>query len=228
VAVSCPAIPCDPGYACNEDYECVPIPGYCDEQTPCGGGYHCDLEENTCVVDTCPEDFQCTGETICLEGSCQECEAGYQPDEDHMKCVRIPSSGCTPFTEPKCLRILQNPDVFAGVSPASLPVLPLKNTEARATVIYGSCLDCAVWRCQRNAADYFTGEILYGGGINVLTARYPEGMCYLLVVKNSPETSLPVAVTITDSHGTVGDAFTTTNPLIEKWYRLPVDFSPTD
>jgi hypothetical protein len=53
-------------------------------------------------------------------------------------------------------------------------------------------------------------------------------MCYLLVVKNSPETSLPVAVTITDSHGTVGDAFTTTNPLIEKWYRLPVDFSPTD
>jgi len=83
IAVSCPAIPCNPGYSC-EGGQCVPIQGYCDEQNPCIEGSHC--VETQCTPDICGADFQC--------------DEGYQCGEENT-CVEIPrKSGHTYFTNP--------------------------------------------------------------------------------------------------------------------------------
>jgi hypothetical protein len=83
IAVSCPAIPCNPGYSC-EGGQCVPIQGYCDEQNPCIEGFHC--VETQCTPDICGADFQC--------------DEGYQCGEENT-CVEIPrKSGHAYFTNP--------------------------------------------------------------------------------------------------------------------------------
>jgi len=83
IAVSCPAIPCNPGHSC-EGGQCVPVPGYCDEQNPCIEGSHC--VETQCAPDICGADFQC--------------DEGYQCGEENT-CVEIPrKSGHAYFTNP--------------------------------------------------------------------------------------------------------------------------------
>jgi len=83
IAVSCPAIPCNPGYSC-EGGQCVPIQGYCDEQNPCIEGSHC--VETQCTPDICGADFQC--------------DEGYQCGEENT-CVEIPrKSGHAYFSNP--------------------------------------------------------------------------------------------------------------------------------
>jgi len=83
IAVSCPAIPCNPGYSC-EGGQCAPVTGYCDEQNPCIEGFHC--VETQCTPDICGADFQC--------------DEGYQCGEENT-CVEIPrKSGHAYFTNP--------------------------------------------------------------------------------------------------------------------------------
>jgi hypothetical protein len=117
--------------------------------------------------------------------------------------------------------------------------LDLKNAEIRASVTYGSELDCAALSCyvgdpsfsgsdDCTKVEYWNliqlSDIQYGGGVLYLRRPTPVVACQLLVVKNSPETSLPVGVVITDSHDTVGYAGTYYQQVFRYLFRLPDDF----
>lgn len=76
IAVSCPAIPCDSGYTC-QDNQCVPD-GSCPA-TPCDEGYSC--VEGQCVQNPAP---------VC--GVDFFCDEGYHCSDN--VCVQNPPEGC--------------------------------------------------------------------------------------------------------------------------------------
>jgi hypothetical protein len=125
-----------------------------------------------------------------------------------------------------------------SIDPATLPLLPLKNTWVQAKVSYASELDCAYLAYYTRGEPSFSEDchtvdwwgreqarIIAYGGMPILTAPNPAQAICVGLVKNSPETSLPVTVTLTDSHGNVGAIFTSYNQVIRECYQLPEDFS---
>jgi hypothetical protein len=224
VAVSCPAIPCDEGYSCIEG-QCVQNPDpICGVDFFCDEGYHC--SENQCVPNICGVDFQC--------------ETGYQCEDN--QCVPVPrpsSNGILPYSELACQAIVNSQRPMDDIDPSTLKVLPLKNTYVSAAFRYASEFDCV------DLAYYTRGEPSFDkgciaaewwnriqteqhtyGGMPVLTAQDPAQAICVLAVKNSPgETTLPVTITLTDSHGNVGDTIVSSDPVIRQCYQLPEDFS---
>jgi hypothetical protein len=201
IATSCPAIPCEEGFHCADE---------------------------TCQPDICGEDFQC--------------DPGFQCGDDNQ-CVPIPeevrSSSFSPFTEPICQNILTEQRPMDDIDPETLPMLDLKNTYIHADFRYDSQFDCvylayytrgeASFSRDCQAVEYYNrGQeaIKSYGGMPQLTASNPAGAICIGAVKNTPkETTLPVTITLTDSHGNVGDTIVSSDPVIVRCYQLPDDFS---
>lgn len=219
IAVSCPAVPCPDGQDCVDGQclqrECPRIP--CDE------GFHC--VENQCVPDICGEDFQCA--------------EGFQCG-DQNQCGEIPrTSSFSPYTEPTCQAILTNKRPMDDIDPSTLPLLDLKNTYISAAFHYVSQFDCVYmayytrgepsFNQHCTAVEYYNREqeVVYShGGMPVLTAMNPAGAVCVAAVKNSAaESTLPVTITLTDSHGTTVDSIVSSDPVIVQCYRLPDDFN---
>ena len=83
----CTATSCGPGFQCNTDSACEPIP--CNQDNACASYQRCDasaagtsgpvyMETNGCTDVTCTSDGQCNAGEACVNGMCQtsigECE----------------------------------------------------------------------------------------------------------------------------------------------------------
>lgn len=198
VAVTCPAIPCDDGFHCVE---------------------------TQCTPDICGQDFQC--------------DEGFQCG-DQNQCVEIPRiSSFSPYTEPACQAILTNKRPMDDIDPSTLPLLDLKNTYISSAFHYVSQFDCVYmayytrgepsFNQHCTAVEYYNREqaVIYShGGMPILTAMNPAGAVCVAAVKNSAaESTLPVTITLTDSHGTTVDSIVSYDPIIVQCYRLPDDFN---
>jgi PKD repeat protein len=148
-------------------------------------------------------------------------------------------SSFSPFTESICQNILTEQRPMDDIDPETLPVLPLKNTYIHADFKYASQFDCVYlayytrgepsFSRDCTAVEYFNrGQeaIKSYGGMPQLTAWDPTGAICVGAVKNSQsENTLSVTITLTDSHGNVGDIIVSPDPVIIQCYQIPDDFS---
>jgi hypothetical protein len=170
------------------------------------------------------------------------CDEGFQCGDENQ-CIPIPeevrSSSFSPFTEPICQNILNNQRMMDDIDPDTLPMLPLKNTYIHADFQYDSQFDCVYLAYYTRGEPSFSRDcaavqyynrgqeaIKSYGGMPSLTASDPAGALCVGMVKNSQsENTLPVTITMTDSHGSVGDTIVSSDPIIQRCYQLPEDFS---
>jgi hypothetical protein len=225
-------------WTCSEDCGAAP---QCDETHPCGDGYTC--IEGGCII-VCEEPLAACFNQYCANlqtdvDNCGEC-GNYCGDGFTCRggqCDRIDTF--SPYTEPACVDLLNNLRPMDDLDPSTLPMLDLHDTFVSASYHYVSRFDCVGIKYYTRGEPSFsadcTGVEWYNreqtqvhsyGGMPILTAPNPAGAICFLAVKNSPtEKSLPVTITITDSFNTKVDPIVSSDPVIERCFALPEDFS---
>jgi len=166
-------------------------------------------------------------------------EGEWSATKNPAPVVNLQGSNFSPYTESACQEIINAQYPMDSIDPSTLPMLNLKNTYVSAAFHYTSqfdCVDLAYYTKGEPSFDSHCTEVEWYnrvqeeihsyGGMPILTALNPAQAICVLAVKNSPaETTLPVTITLTDSHGNVGDVLVSSNPVIRQCYRLPEDFS---